>query len=105
MRLIALLCAFTILGFVNTVVAQDDGPEAVQLVGLLRGTVDYVHHDKQQLVINDRRYTMPLNFKASDAKGSSIARFGIKVGQSVEYFVRYDEKSNIFYVDRLKLLN
>lgn len=106
MRLLAILCAFVLTVFVVPTSAQgNEGAQPVQLVGLLRGTVDYVHHDEQQLVISDRRFTMPLNFKTSDAKGKSITRFGLKVGQSVEYFVRYDEKSNIFYVDSLKLLN
>lgn len=106
MRLIAILCAFVLMGFVAQTSAQgNEGSKPVQLVGLLRGIVDYVHHDEQQLVISDRRFTMPLNFKVSDARGKSINRFGVKVGQSVEYFVRYDQKSNIFYVDSVKLLN
>ncbi|GAA6150695.1 hypothetical protein [Pseudoteredinibacter isoporae] len=105
MKAIAILCTLTVLGFVTPAFAQDEGPQPVQLVGLLRGTVDYVHHDDQQLVIDDRRFSMPLNFKVSDAKGKTVNRFALKIGQSVEYFVRYDEKSNIFYIERLKLLN
>lgn len=105
MRTVILLGALTMLAFITPALAQDDGPEAVQLVGELRGTVDYVHHEELQLVIDDKRFTMPLNFKVSDAKGKTTSRFAVKVGQSVEYHVRYDEKSNIFYVDWLKLLN
>ncbi|MBB6520912.1 hypothetical protein [Pseudoteredinibacter isoporae] len=106
MRLFAIVCVLVLTVFSVPALSQgNEGSQPVQLVGLLRGTIDYVHHDKQQLVISDRRFTMPLNFKVTDTKGKSITRFGVKVGQSVEYFVRYEEKSNIFYVDRLKLLN
>lgn len=106
MRLISLLCVLLLAGFSSQLLArQFDETSAPKLTGLLRGKVDYVHHDKQQLVIDDRRFVMPLNFKVSDTDGKSSNRFAIKVGQSVEYFVRYDEKTNVFYVDQLQLLN
>ncbi len=106
MKKLILMFGLLTAAFVPSVMAQQyDESGAVKLVGLLRGTVNYVHHEKQQLVIDDRQFVMPLNFKVTTAQGKSSNRYGIKVGQGVEYFVRYDKKTNLFYIDTLQLLN
>lgn len=92
--------------FTGPVTAQQyDENGAVKLLGLLRGTIHYIHHDKQELIIDDRRFVMPLNFKVLVANGATANRFALRTGQAVEYFVRYDEKTQIFYVDSVQLLN
>ncbi|WP_299976794.1 hypothetical protein [uncultured Pseudoteredinibacter sp.] len=92
--------------FTGPVTAQQyDENGAVKLLGLLRGTIHYVHHEKQQLVIDDRNFVMPLNFKVLAASGAKANRFALRTGQAVEYFVRYDDKTQIFYVDSVQLLN
>ncbi|MBB6523826.1 hypothetical protein [Pseudoteredinibacter isoporae] len=106
MRILTLFCSLMLIVSMVSVLAQSyDEHGSVQLVGVLRGTIDYVHHDKKQLVIDDRRLTMPLNFKVSDVRGKSSNRFALKTGQNVEFFARYEKSSNTFYVDWLKLLD
>ena len=92
--------------FTGPVAAQQyDENGAVKLLGLLRGTIHYIHHDKQEVVIDDRRFVMPLNFKVLAANGAKANRFALRTGQAVEYFVRYDKKTQILYVDSVQLLN
>lgn len=106
MKKLILMFSLLATAFIPSAMAQQfDENGAVKLTGLLRGTVHYVHHEKQQLVIDDRKFIMPLNFKVTDSRGKSSNRFGLKAGQGVEYFVRYDKKTNIFYIDTLQLLN
>ncbi|MCV6621276.1 MAG: hypothetical protein OIF51_05935 [Cellvibrionaceae bacterium] len=100
---ILILCLVLFSAFSSAVEYDENG--AVKLIGLLRGSVDYVHHEKQEIVINDRRYIMPLNFKVVTAAAKSSNRFAIRKGQSVEYSARYDSKTKAFYVDSLRLLN
>ncbi|MCV6627619.1 MAG: hypothetical protein OIF38_16085 [Cellvibrionaceae bacterium] len=86
--------------------APELGPDhdPTGLTGKQRGTIHYVHLDRQQLVINDQIYIMPLNFKVSMADGRQVNRYALAEGQAISFVGRYDSDSDQYVVDKVTIL-